>query len=159
MRRISFLRSPDNNFYVVIISLMAALVTDLLIGNVADIYTEQIKSTGGMAVFYVISVVSIAGQFYLLRKLGKEGSIARDRLRKAVWITQYVLIAIILLVILQIIFGSFYLTNLLSLSTAISYVLTIILMGILAWRLLFWFNHNRNLALLLYGSARSGYSL
>ena len=131
---------------------MAALITDLLISNVADIYSEQIKSVGGMAVFYVISVASIAGQFYLLRKLRKEGSTASDRLRKAVWITQYVLIAIIILVILQIIFGSFYLTNLLSLSTAISYVLTIILMGILAWRLLIWFKHSRNLALLLYGS-------
>jgi hypothetical protein len=154
MSRISLLRSLDNNFYIVIVSLMVVLITDLLMGNVADIYSEQIKSSSGMAIFYAISAVSISGQFYLLRKLRKEGSgIASDRLRKAVWITQYVLIAIIILVILQIIFGSFYLTNLLSLSTVISYGLTIVLMGILVWRFLIWFKRSKNLALLLYASA------
>ena len=70
-----------------------------------------------------------------------------------VWITQYVLIAIIILTILQIIFGTFYLTNLLSLSTAICYGLTIILMGMLVWRFLIWFKRSKNLALLLYACA------
>jgi hypothetical protein len=153
MRRITLLRSPDNTFYIVIVALMAVLIIDLLIGNVADIYSEQIKSIGGMAIFYAISAVSIAGQLYLLRKLRREGSIGSDHLRKAVWITQYVLIAIIILAILQIIFGSFYLTNLLSLSTAISYGLTIVLMGILMWQFLIWFKRSKNLALLLYASA------
>jgi len=80
-------------------------------------------------------------------------SIASDRLRKIVWIIQYVLIAIIIFTILQIIFGSFYFTNLLSLSTAISYGLTIVLMCMLMWRFLIWFKRSRNLALLLYACA------
>jgi hypothetical protein len=129
---------------------MAVLITDLLIGNVADIFSEQIKSLGGMAVFYTVSAVSISGQFYLLRKLRNEGGLKSDRLRKIVWIAQYILIVIIILIILQIIFGSFYFTNLLSLSTAISYGLTIVLMGILVWRFLIWFKRSKNLALLLY---------
>jgi hypothetical protein len=149
MSGISLLRSPDNNFYIVIVALMAVLITDLLIGNVADIFSEQIKSLGGMAVFYTVSAVSISGQFYL-RKLRNEGGLESDRLRKIVWIAQYILIVIIILIILQIIFGSFYFTNLLSLSTAISYGLTIVLMGILVWRFLIWFKRSKNLALLLY---------
>jgi hypothetical protein len=46
-----------------------------------------------------------------------------------------------------------YSTPLLSISTAISYALTIIIMGILAWKLLAWFRSSKNLALLLYGLA------
>ena len=153
MSRISLLRSPSRNFYIVIAMLMAVLVTDMLIGNVADIFSEQIKSDAGMALFFAICAVSVSGQFYLLKKLGNEGSVKPDRLRKIVWITQCVLIAIIILTILQIIFGSFYLTNLLSLSTAISYGLTIVLMGMLMWRLLIWFKRSKNLALLLYACA------
>ena len=72
---------------------------------------------------------------------------------KVVMTTQFVLIAIIISVVLQIIFSSAYLTNLLAVSTAISYGLTIILMGILAWRFLIWFKRSKNLALLLYGLA------
>jgi hypothetical protein len=129
---------------------MAVLITDLLVGNVADIFSEQIKSSAGMALFFAISAVTVSGQFYLLKILGNEGSLASARLRKIVWITQCVLIAIIILTLLQIIFGSFYLTNMLSLSTAISYGLTIVLMGMLMWRLLVWLKRSKNLALLLY---------
>jgi hypothetical protein len=119
MSRISLLRSPDNNFYIVIVALVAVLITDLLIGNVADIFSEQIKSSAGMTLFFAISAVTVSGQFYLLKKLGNEGSLTSDHPRKIVWIIQCVLIAIIILILLQIIFGSFYLTNLSSLSTAI----------------------------------------
>jgi hypothetical protein len=132
---------------------MAVLITDLLIGNVADIFSEQIKSSAGMTLFFAISAVTVSGQFYLLKKLGNEGSLASDHLRKIVWIIQCVLIAIIILILLQIIFGSFYLTNMLSLSTAISYGLTIVLMGMLMWKLLIWFKRSKNLALLLYACA------
>lgn len=153
MSRILPLRSPGRNLYIVIVLLMAVLVTDLLIGNVADIFSEQIKSDAGTALFFAICAVSVSGQFYLLKKVGNEGSVKSDRLRKIVWIIQCVLIAIIILTILQIIFGSFYLTDLLSVSTTISYGLTIILMGILMWRILIWFKRSKNLALLLYACA------
>jgi hypothetical protein len=46
---------------------MSALITDYLLGNIADIVSEQLKSMEGMALFIVISGVSIAGQLYLLR--------------------------------------------------------------------------------------------
>ena len=39
--------------------LMAVLVVDLLIGNVADIYSEQVKSDAGFALFLTISIISI----------------------------------------------------------------------------------------------------
>jgi hypothetical protein len=142
--------------YVVMLPLMTVLAVDLLIGNVADIYTVQVKSDAGFALFLTISLVSIAGQFYFLgivkRKMNQIDS-EPLRLSKVVFIIQLVLISIIILIIFQIIYGSFYFTSLLSISTAISYVLTITLMAILALRFLTWFKTSKNLALLFYGCA------
>ena len=142
--------------YVVMLPLMAVLVVDLLVGNVTDIYSEQVKSDAGFALFLAISIVSIAGQFYFLGIVKiKMNQVDSEplRLSKVVLIIQLVLIFIIILIIFQIISGSFYFTSLLSISTAISYVLTITLMTILAWRFLTWFKTSKNLALLLYGCA------
>lgn len=49
--------------------------------------------------------------------------------------------------------SSSYFTSLLSITTAISYALTIALMATLTWRFFVWFKRTKNLALLLYGSA------
>ena len=141
--------------------LMAVLVVDLLVGNVTDIYSEQVKSDAGFALFLAISIVSITGRFYFLGIVKiKMNQVDSEplRLSKVVLIIQLVLIFIIILIIFQIISGSFYFTSLLSISTAISYVLTITLMTILAWRFLTWFKTSKNLALLLYGCAAWSYS-
>jgi hypothetical protein len=138
--------------YVVMMPLMTALAVDLLIGNVADIYSVQVKSDAAFALFLTISIISIAGQFYFLgivmKKMNEPGN-EPIRLRKVVFIIQLVLISIIILIIFQIISGSFYFTSLLSITTAVSYVLTITLIAILAWRFLTWFKTSKNLALLI----------
>lgn len=141
-------------FYTIIVVLMACLVTDYLISNIADIITEQLKTNAGIALFIVISVVTILVQLYLLRILS--GLVSRKQLeslflRKIVVITQYILIAIIIVTIFQIILFSQYFTSMLIISTTLSYGLTAILMGLLACKFLVWFKRRKNLALLLYG--------
>jgi hypothetical protein len=146
-------------FYIVMVIMMAALITDYLLSNIADIISEQIKFSAGTVLFIVISVVSIAGQLYLLRILKTVMSKNQLRkfslfsLRRIVEIIQYILMAILIVIILQVILAYVYLTSLLAISTTISYVLTIVIMGILAWKLLAWFRRSKNLALLLYGIA------
>ena len=133
--------------YAVILPLMTVLAVDLLIGNVADIYSEQVKSDAGFALFLTISIVSIVGQFYFLGIVKRKTNQVDGeplRLSKVVFIIQLVLISIIILILFQIISVSFYFTSLLSISTAISYVLTITLMAILAWRFLTWFKTSKN---------------
>ena len=100
--------------YVVMLPLMAVLVVDLLVGNVADIYSEQVKSDAGFALFLAISIVSIAGQFHFLGIVKiKMNQVDSEplRLSKVVLIIQLVLIFIIILIIFQIISGSFYFTS------------------------------------------------
>ena len=125
---------------------MTVLAVDLLIGNVADIYSQQVKSDAGFALFLTISVVSIAGQFYFLgivmKKMNEPGN-EPIRLRKVVFITQLVLISLIVIVIFQIISDSLYTRVILSISTAISDALTSTLMTILGWRFLTWLRQVR----------------
>ena len=71
-------------------------------------------------------------------------------LNKIVPKVQYVLTAIIVFVVLQIVVTSLYYTNLLSAATTISYGLAILLMSILTYRLFSWFKLNRSLVVLLY---------
>jgi hypothetical protein len=143
-------------FYVLVVLLLVALVVDYLVGNIADIISEFVKSNAGIGLFLVVSLASIAGQLYLLSKVKTVANIQGIRKSSSlnyVQVIQYILIAIIIIIIAQVITGSYYSTPLLSISTTISYGLTIIIMGILAWKLLVWFRSSKNLALLLYGLA------
>lgn len=133
--------------------MMSALIIDFLLSNIADIISDQIKSSAGLALFIVVSLVSIMGQLYLLRtvkNITNRQELGKSALQKMVEIIQYILISIIIITILHIVFASLYLTIILSITTAISYGLTILIMGILARKLLVWFKRSKNLALLLY---------
>ena len=52
------------SFYILMVLLVGALITDYLLSNIADIISEQLKSTAGIALFVVLSVVSILGQTF-----------------------------------------------------------------------------------------------
>lgn len=146
----------NKRFYALMGLLMTALITDYLLSNIADIISEQLKSNAGIALFVVVSIISILGQLLLLRitkNMMRKQELRKISLRKVVEIIQYILIGILVTIILQVVFASAYLTNILSISTSISYGLTIVIMGILAEKLLAWFRRTKNLALLLYGVA------
>ena len=74
-----------------------------------------------------------------------------DKLSTIMTIVQYVLIAIIVFIILQIFVNSYYYTSMLILSSSISYAIASIIMVILAVEFFSWYRSNRNFILLLYG--------
>lgn len=45
---------------------MAALITDYLLSNIADIISKQLKSIAGITLFVVVSIISILGQLLLV---------------------------------------------------------------------------------------------
>lgn len=146
----------QKSFFAVVILLTTILITDYLLSNIADIISDQLKSNAGIALFIVMSFATIAGQLYIvkmIRNMTVKQNLRKSRLGKIVEISQYMLIIIIIIVIIQIIFVSIYFTNILSVSTAISYGITIVIMGSLSWKLLTWFKSSMNLALSLYGLA------
>jgi hypothetical protein len=74
-----------------------------------------------------------------------------DILHKMVTIVQYILTAILIFVVLQILVISRYSTFMLSASTAVSYIVAISMLVLLAIRFFSWFKSNRNSVVLLYG--------
>jgi hypothetical protein len=136
---------------------MAALIVDQSISQVADIIREQNVSIWGIVLFVLISLVYVFAQFLILEmvkaKNREAGLSSLHTLEKTVTVFQYILVSIVLLVILQILFISQYYKDFLIASSTLSYGLGILSMGVLAWRLFFWFRVNKRPIVLLYGLA------
>jgi hypothetical protein len=152
-----FFQAYDNKkFFVVFLVVYIALLIDVSIGNTADIIVEYTTSIWGITLFVIIAVIYAIGQFIILEMVkvkSKASPLQSNNINKTVSIVQYILIAIMAFVTLQIIFSSFYYTKLLISAVALSYGLAAFLMGFLAFKLFSWFIANRNLAVLLYALA------
>jgi hypothetical protein len=113
----------------------------------------------GVALFVGISLVYGFGQYSILgmvKSRNKEKQIRRKHfnvLENIVTIVQYVLLAALVLVILQVLVKSEYHTIILRFATVISYGLAAFLMSMLSYSLFSWFKENRALVVLLYGLA------
>ena len=72
-------------------------------------------------------------------------------IHRIVTIAQYVLTALLVVIVSEMVLTSVYSTVLVALIVSISYTLAIILLGLLAKRFFSWFRANRNSVVLLYG--------
>ena len=138
---------------------MTFLIIDSQISIIADIIVSQIVSFWGIALFVTISAVYVVGQYLMLQMVkykvrqSKFKSSHIDITEKFVTVIQYILAAITVAVVVEVLAMAAYHTDLLIVVTTISYGLTIVLMGTLAWRLFSWFKINKSLIVLLYGLA------
>jgi hypothetical protein len=138
---------------------MIALIIDISISSIADIVSKQAVTFWGITLFIVISAVYTAGQYLILgmikvkNKESKIQSLYGRTLDKTVIIVQYVLTAIMIFVVLQVVVTSHYYTSLLIAATTISYGLAIFLMSLLAYRFFSWLKINKSLVVVLYGLA------
>jgi hypothetical protein len=162
--------------FIISVIVIAVLIVDTALERISDLLgTQSSASDTTIGIFIVISVIAYgAGQFLILSFLrhrnmttttegtGKVRTNDRvlspfsSRLRlihRIVSLVQYILTAILGSVILLIVFESFYYTALLTLSTVISYTLSIVLLCLLARRFFSWYKSNRNLVVLSYGLA------
>ena len=132
---------------------------DATIGNLADIFRDFTVSFWGVALFVGFSITYGFGQYFLLnivKAKNKEQDIKRTHfkmLEKTVTAVQYILIAIIVFVVLQIIFTSQYYTAVLNIAVTISAGFAVYILGLLAYWFLSWFVRTKTLIVLLYGLA------
>jgi hypothetical protein len=112
---------------------------------------------GNILAFIGVSIVFFIGQHFILSYTGRSirnfsgnHRLLLSRLHKAARIIQYALTTILLLVILQMVFTSHYNTRLLIFSTSISYMFSIVMLGVLARQFISWFRSNRNTVVMLY---------
>jgi len=108
--------------------------------------------------FALTAIAYVVGQYVILKYVSKVtnnirkfGKLHFAMIHKITKIVQYVLVAILLCIILQMYVSSYYSTRLLVTSIWVSYVLAISLLVVLVLRFFYWFRSNRNSVVLLYG--------
>jgi hypothetical protein len=111
-----------------------------------------------MFMFISITAVYVFAQSVIVKYVRKGSKDIRpiEKLRLSVLhnitrFTQYALIAVLSVVILQMIISSFYSIRLLITSIWISYAQAIFMLGFLARHFFYWFRSNRNIVVLFYG--------
>jgi hypothetical protein len=135
-----------------------ALICILIILLIVDISIIRIAtSIGGLGPSYIILFIGIvvtfaAGSFTILAFLKREYKVS-SLIDRAVTISQYALLAILVSVILQIAFTSTYHVFSLRAIVFVSYGLSFALLALLAKRFFSWFRSNHNTVVLVYALA------
>jgi hypothetical protein len=149
----------NRKIFVLFLVLIVVQAIDATIGALADIFRDFAVSFWGIALFVGFSIIYGFGQYFLLnivKAKNKEHDINRTHfkmLEKTVTAVQYILIAIIAFVVLQIIFASQYYTGVLNIAVTISAGFAVYILGLLAYWFLSWFIRTKAPIVLLYGLA------
>ena len=155
--RTSFYGNDRLKIFLVITFLVVALMIDTLFGSIPDFIQDRIISGPGIALFILITAAYIIGQFFILKfvkertkEIRAKSSLLQTTHKIVTW-AQYVLVAIFVSVVLEILVTrQYHLVNLIA-ATVISYGLNVFLLGLFATRLLKWYKSNRNsIVMMLY---------
>jgi hypothetical protein len=160
-----FLRlDTSKRLFVLMLVAIIVITIDSEIGYVADFIPEQISSRGGVFAFIVIAAIFAITQYFILdyvKQSNKETSERMSRLltlHTGVSVAQYILAAVIAVVILQILLTQQYSTVSLYIVHAISYGLWIVILSLLAIAFFFWYvSSNKNLIVLIFVLAMIAY--
>ena len=157
-------RFESRKLLILMVVATITIVVDSQIGIIADFIHEQISSSLGVALFTVIATIFAITQYFILAYIKRSNRENRARalhLRIAnsiVSVAQYVLAAILTFVVLQIIIAQQYNLITLYVSHAISYGLWIVILGLLARALFYWYRlSNRNFMVLILALSMIAY--
>jgi len=156
-----FLTSNSNKIISIsFLVILALLVIENIDYIVADFIVKFNTSSAGMTLFIFISVGYILGQTILMRFMNSSSSTIKARstliatLHRTVSIVQYVLAANVILIIIQMLLFSKYLTVSLLFVTYISNFFTASLLVIFALTFLSWYKSKKqSIGILLYALA------
>ena len=134
---IAYLRfSSDKRLFALMLIIIITITIDSQIDYIADFIPEQLSSSTGVAIFVTIAAIYIITQYFILdytKRINKETKDRASHLRAlqtAVSISQYILVAIIILVIFQIVVMHEYDIVTLYITQAISYGLWIVILSL-----------------------------
>ena len=163
-------RIGSTGIFIIIIFIIIATIVDTSIISITTSAGGLRSSVLDIALFIFMVLVFVVGQYVILAfvkqgykdKGGKISGLKQhdlDWINKTVTITQYVLIAILVFTILQMLFMSSYHILILKSTIFISYGLSFILLALLAKRFFSWFKLNHNSVVLAYALATTMISI
>src|SRR5215207_9017811 len=154
----TFTKYSGKTIFIVVSIIFITLLLDTSIIRISNLILKS-TSSWALGLFAIISAISLAGQNLILRFIKQkvdestavQKSLRLNSLYKVAVTVHYVLAAILLFVILQMLITSRYNVVLLIAAITISYVSAIIMMVILCHRFFSWFRVNKSHVILLYG--------
>jgi hypothetical protein len=154
----AYLRLDSNvKLFIVMLVVIVVIIVDSEIGYLADFIPERISSDGGIAVFVAIAVIVSITQYLTLSYIRLSNKEMKQRiphlhtLHVGVFISQYVLIGVIALVVLQILVVQQYHIIALYITYAISYGLWMVILALLAISFFSWYRFsNKNAVVLIF---------
>jgi hypothetical protein len=163
-------RLGSTGIFIIIIFIIIAIIVDTSIVSIATSAGGLRSSVSDIALFIFVVIVFAVGQYVILAfvkqlykdkedRIGGLKQHSLDLIDKAVTITQYALVAILVFTILQMLFMSSYHILILKATIFISYGLSFILLALLAKRFFSWFKLNHNLVVLAYALATTMISI
>jgi hypothetical protein len=142
---------------------IGAIIIDTSIVKVYRFITTPVSLDRDIATFIVIAIVYAVVQYILLRSVrtetGNSKHFTQNLPHKIVSIIQYVLVALLVFVILQMLVNQAYNIAIIALATTISYGLAIVMTGLLALRFFSWFESTKNTVVLPYTLAAVALSI
>jgi hypothetical protein len=137
-----------------------ALIADVSLARTADLLSTALgrKSATTLAIFTLISIAYLVGQFMILlfvrnrsKEIRAKASMQFHRSYKVTMAVQIALSIILLFIILQLVTVAYYFTAALVATITISYTLGITMMALLMKSFLSWFKTSKNFVILAYG--------
>ena len=142
--------------FLTVCIIIASILIDTSISK-TSVYVGGLQgSTADVLLFTIISLIYAIGQYVILKfTIVKEHFRTRGMIivSKSVIILQYVLIAILLVTIVQMILTSSYSSIILKIVTWINYSMSIVFLGMLAKKFFSWYSIRRSAILIAYAIA------
>jgi hypothetical protein len=142
--------------FVIFSIIIAASIIDTSIVKLS-VFTGNFSSTLNIVVFSVLIAIYAVGQHIILlfirRKINLNKMHPLNTIHKIVSIIQYFLISVFFIIVLQMIFYSYYNLFLLKLSTCISYGLSVFILAFLTKRFFSWFRIHHEIIVISYAIA------
>jgi hypothetical protein len=152
--------NPGKMSIVVVISVIViAMVIETSITRISVFVGGLSRNDTDIAIFSVFVLVFGVGQ-YLIMKFINFRNIQSNRKNllltyKLVFVTQFVLLAMLLITIIEMLLTASYSVTLTKMVIWINYAMSIILLGLLAERFFAWFRSNRNRTIFVYAIGMS----
>ena len=136
--------------------MIASILIDTSIVK-TSVYTGGLSgSTGDIMLFTIFGLIYAIGQYVILKLIVIRGCFKTHTMiifHKSVEIIQYILIAILLITIVQMITTSSYSSIILKIVTWINYSMSLVFLGLLAKKFISWYTTRRNKILIAYAIA------
>ena len=138
------------SFLVIFAFIIAVLITDTSIRQLSVFTGGLGTGSKDLALFVAMILVYAVGQYLILLFL-RQSQLHFQLSYRLIFFSQYLLIAILASITLQVIFTGGYSSLLMRSVIWINYVIFIVMMGLLSQRFLSWSRSNRNKVVIAYG--------